>query len=304
MKNYFGEIGLLIVAIIWGSGFVASDISLTYFTPYETLSIRFCVASICLLVVFFRKLKGLTTATLKYGIILGIILYGAFMLQTVGLVYTTPSKNAFLTSINVVIVPFISFAIYKRRLDAYGAIGAFLSILGIGIISLKSDLTINFGDFLTIMCAVGFAFHIFFTSEFIKKETDAAALTLVQMVTATVISLFALIFVGGEKTTGFSETALISALYLGLFSTTIAFLLQTICQKHTTETKAAVLMSTESLFGAIFSVIILKEALTLRTGFGCVIIFIAILTAELKPGLKYFSKAKKNPGGIGENGYY
>ncbi len=294
MRKYFAEIGLLIVAIIWGSGFVAGDISLTYFTPYEIMAIRFSIASICMVAVFFKKLKGLTALSLKYGIVLGFFLYAAFLLQTVGLVYTTPSKNAFLTAVNVVIVPFISFVLYKRKIDIYGAAGAFLSILGIGIISLKSDFTVNLGDFLTILCAFGFAFHIFFTGEFLKKGADAVSLTLVQMITAAIISIITLLFVDVDKTAPFSTSAFMSTIYLGLVSTTTAFLLQTICQKHTTETKAAVLLSTESLFGAIFSIIILNEALTLRTGIGCVIIFIAILTAEVKPGSAYFSSSIKN----------
>ena len=86
--------------------------------------------------------------------------------------YTTASKTLFLTAINVVIVPFIGFILYKRPLDKYGIISSIIAILGIGILSLEADFSINFGDFLTMICAFGFAFHIFFTGEFVKKTTQ------------------------------------------------------------------------------------------------------------------------------------
>ena len=88
------------------------------------------------------------------------------------LLYTTVSKNAFITAVNVVIVPFIGFFIYKRKLDKLGIISSFIALSGIGILSLQADFTVNFGDFLTFLCAIGFAFHIFFTGEFSEKYNE------------------------------------------------------------------------------------------------------------------------------------
>lgn len=97
-------------------------------------------------------------------------MYIAFALQTVGLQYTTPSKNAFLTAVNVIIVPLIAYAVYKRRIDGYEIIGSIMAIVGIGFLSLQGSLTMNIGDALSLACAVAFAFDIFCTNLFVQKK--------------------------------------------------------------------------------------------------------------------------------------
>lgn len=280
MNKYFGEIGLIITAIIWGSGFVATAVALTYYTPYQTMAIRFLVGGIILSAVFFNRLKTIDVNMLKKGTFLGTILYVSFALQTVGLQYTTPSKNAFITAVNVVIVPLIAFLFYRKKLNRSEVIGAFLALAGIGFMSLQISGTINFGDFLTFLCAIGFAFHIVYTAKFVKGE-DPIQLTLVQLLTAAVIGLV-VVTLKGELVMPFEPTALMPVLYLGVFSTTIAYLLQTAGQKLVSETKAAIILSTEALWGTLFSVIILSELITIRMTVGATLIIAAILISELK----------------------
>lgn len=280
MKKYIGEIGLTITAIIWGSGFVASAVALDFYTPYQILTGRFLIGVLLLSIVFHRKLRAIGKNTLLKGVILGTILYIAFALQTVGLQYTTPSKNAFLTAVNVVIVPFIGFFIYKRRIDMFELTGAFLAVVGIALLSLQFSGEVNIGDVLTLLCAFGFAFHIFYTARFVKEE-DPIALTLIQMGTAALIG-FGVMAGKGEMAFSFEFTALMPLVYLGIFSTTIAYLLQTIAQKYVTETKAAIILSTEALWGTLFSILILSELLTVRMGFGAALILLAIIIAETK----------------------
>ena len=170
MRKYIGEIGLIITAIIWGSGFVASAVALESYTPYQILAGRFLIGVILLSIVFYKKLKNIKRSTIIRGAILGSILYIAFVLQTVGLQYTTPSKNAFLTAVNVVIVPFIGFLIYKKKIDKFELVGAVLAIVGVAVLSLKLSSEINIGDLLTLCCAFAFAFHIFYTAKFVKER--------------------------------------------------------------------------------------------------------------------------------------
>lgn len=290
MRKYMSEIALMITALIWGSGFVASAISLEYYTPYQILAGRFLVGAVILTLVFMKRIKQIKKSTLKRGIILGIFLYGAFALQTIGLQFTTPSKNAFLTAINVIIVPFISFVIFKRKFDRYELMGAVLAMAGVGTISLQISGGVNIGDLLTIGCAVLFAFQIFYTSIFVQKE-DPVLLTLIQMVTASVLGIV-FVFASGQTQISLGREALLSVFYLGIFSTTIAFLLQTVAQKYTTETKTAIILSTEAFWGMILSVIILKEALTGRMIAGGALIFLAIIISETKP---VFFKKKIKP---------
>lgn len=280
MRKYIGELGLAVVAIIWGSGFVASAVSLEHFTPYQILAIRFLIGIILLSIVFFKKLKNIKKSTIIKGAIIGVFLYLAFALQTVGLVYTTPSKNAFITAVNVVIVPFIAFFIFKRKMDKFELFGALLAIVGIGVLSLKLSGGVNFGDFLTLLCAVAFAFHIIYTAKFVKNE-DPVLLTVVQMAAATVLGFIVVLFKG--ETNFVSNFEGVSAvLYLGIISTTIAFLLQTVAQKYTTETKAAIILSTEAFWGMVFSIIILSEVLTGKMVIGATLILAAIIISETK----------------------
>ena len=141
----------------------------------------------------------------------------------------------------------------------------------------------NIGDVLTLLCAFAFAFHIFYTARFVKNE-DAIVLTLIQMGTAATIG-FIVMLGKGELSFSLESSALMPLVYLGVFSTTIAYLLQTVAQKYVTETKAAIVLSTEALWGTLFSVILLSELLTFRMGMGAVLILVAIIIAETKPSL-------------------
>lgn len=260
-----------------------SALSLDYYTPYQVLAVRFAVGAALLGLVFYKKLRQIDQRVLWKGALLGVLLYSAFALQTVGLQYTTPSKNAFLTGVNVVMVPFIAFILYKRKLDTFELFGAILALLGVAVLSLQWSAGVNLGDVLTLGCAVLFAFHIFYTARFVRTE-DAILLTLLQMGTAAVIGC---VTVGALGQTSFSmePSGLTAVLYLAVFSTTLAFLLQTVGQKHLSETKAAIILSTESVWGMAFSVALAYEVLTFRMFLGALLIFLAILLSETKPQL-------------------
>lgn len=210
---------------------------------------------------------------------MGIALFAAFALQIIGLQYTTPSKNAFLTALNVVIVPFIAFVILKKKVGARGIIGAVMSVAGVALLSLNENFTLGLGDSLTLLCAVGFAFQIFLTGEFVKKYR-ATVLNFVQMATAFVLS-FVSLFCFGETDFQVSQTGWLSVLYLGVISTTVCYLLQTASQKYVDETKAAIILSMESVFGTLFSLIILHEILMPRMIVGCVIILAAVIISNM-----------------------
>ncbi|AXI01403.1 DMT family transporter [Sporosarcina sp. PTS2304] len=281
MKKYIGEIGLVITAVIWGSGFVMSAIALDHYTPYQILAVRFTIGAVMLSIVFHKRLRQMDKSVLWKGALLGLLLYMAFALQTVGLQFTTPSKNAFLTGVNVVIVPFIALILYKRRLDTFELFGAVLALIGVAVLSLQWSAGINIGDVLTLGCAVMFAFHIFYTARFVRTE-DAVLLTLLQMAVAAVVGCVTVILLG-ETSFSIDTTGVSSLLYLAVFSTTIAFLMQTIGQKYVSETKAAIILSTESVWGMIFSVALAYELLTFRMFLGALLIFIAIVLSEVKP---------------------
>ena len=282
MKKYSGEIGLFAIAIIWGSGFIGTKLALDGgLSTIQTITLRFFIASIMLGIIFYKKIKeNISKESLIAGALLGIFSFVGFTTQTLGLVYTTVSKNAFITAVNVVIVPFIGFILYKRKLDKIGVISSFMALVGIAVLSLEPDFSINFGDFLTFLCAISFAFHIFLTGEFSKKY-NSYVLTVTQFVVAFLLSLIMQI-VRGETNFNATPVGFMGALYLGIFSTAIGFLLQTICQSKVDQTRTAIILSTEAVFGTIMSVIIFHEVLTARMVVGCIIIFVSIIVAETK----------------------
>lgn len=284
MKKWLAIGALILVTVIWGGGFVASDIALESMKPFQIMMVRFLLASVLMGVISRgqrkseEKLKDRAGA-IKAGILMGVTLFMGFAFQIIGLQYTTPSKNAFLTALNVVIVPFIAFVILKKKIGAKGIIGAVMSVFGVALLSLNGNFTVSLGDGLTLFCAVGFAFQIFFTSEFVKKY-PASVLNMVQMFTAFVLSAISLM-IFGENDFQVTTQGWLSALYLGVVSTTICYLLQTACQKYIDETKAAIILSMESVFGTIFSILILHEVVTVRMVIGCAVILAAVIISNM-----------------------
>jgi drug/metabolite transporter (DMT)-like permease len=279
-KSLYGDLALLFVAIVWGSGFVVTKNSLESMTPLYMNAGRFTISTILMMVVFWKRLKSMSKQNLKAGLIIGLFLYLGFAAQTIGLQFTTASSQAFLTGTNVIMVPFIYWFIKNRKPDNFEMTAAFLTLIGIGMITLNQGLKINSGDMLTLLCALLFAGHIVSVGCF-TEDNDPIILTVLQLGVAAVLSIIsAIIFEPTPQV--ISSGAALGVLYLGVFSTLIAFLLQNLAQKYTSPTHAAIIMSLESVFGTLLAVILLGEIFTLQMLFGCLVIFGAIITAETK----------------------
>lgn len=269
---------LLIVAIIWGSGFVVTKNVLDHITPYYMLGFRFIVAAVFLSIISIKRLKKATKLDIKAGLIIGFFMFMGFATQTVGLIYTTVGVQAFITASNVVMVPFIYWLVSKKKPNNYEICGAILCFIGIGVLSFDSSLKVGLGEFLTFLCAICFALQIVAVGYF-AKDVDPYVLSVVQLLLAAVLSfIFAFIF--EPKITMFTSNMIIPILYLGIFSTMIAFLIQNIAQGYTSSTHAAIILSLEAVFGSVFSIIFLKEPLTIKFVIGCAAILISVLASE------------------------
>lgn len=283
--KYLATLGLLLASIIWGGAYVAVMSSVNLISPLYVMAIRFTIALIGLSLVFHKRLRKMTKRDFIAGLILGILMFLSYIFQTYGLKYTTASKNAFLTTSYVVMVPFLHWIISKKRPDSYGIFAAFLAIVGIGLLSLQGDMTINLGDLLTLICGVFFALHLIYIDLFTAKS-DPIILTILQIGISGVLSwICAPIVDGGFPVISDSQAIselIISLLYLGLASTMIGFLLQNVGQKYTEPSTAALILSMESVFGVLFSVLLLGEILSVRMAYGCILIFVAIIISETK----------------------
>lgn len=280
MKKYLGILGLLAVTIIWGGGFVASEIALETLTPFQIMAVRFLIATLFMGILAGKQIRIIKKEEVKCGFLLGTTLFAAFALQIIGLQYTTPSKNAFLTATNVVLVPFIALVIYKKKIPLRSLVGAGMAIVGAGVLSLQSDFSVNFGDGLTLLCAIGFAFQIFLTGEYVGK-IQASVLNFLQMLTACALSTIGLLISDDFKFHP-SMKSVFAVLYLGIVSTSICYLLQTISQKYVDETKSAIILSMEAVFGTVFSVILLDENVTVKMIVGSILILAAVLISQIQ----------------------
>ena len=279
MKKYLGILGLLTVTVIWGGGFVASDMALETLSPFQIMVIRFLIAAVLMTLLGVKQIRTISREEARCGIWLGSALFGGFALQIIALQYTTPSKNAFLTATNVVLVPFIALVIYRKKIEVRSLIGAGMALVGAGVLSLKDDFSIGLGDGLTLLCAVCFALQIFLTGEYVGRIRPAV-LNFLQMTTACVLSAAGL-FLSGDYTFAPSARSFLAVLYLGVVSTTITYLLQTVSQKYVDETKSAIILSMEAVFGTFFSVVLLHESVTVRMLAGSALILAAVLVSEI-----------------------
>ncbi|WP_053955401.1 DMT family transporter [Inediibacterium massiliense] len=293
-QSLLADVSLLLVAIIWGGGFIFMKDSLDILKPFYMNGIRFTLAFVTLAIIFWKRFIKITKKDFISGTIVGIFLFLAFIIQTIGLQYTTASKSAFLTGTNVVIVPFLVWGITRKRPDGYNMIGAFLTAIGIGLLTLQGSLHIGIGDSLTLLCAVLFAAHITSVGHF-AEDMDPIALATIQIGVTGVLSLIgafmfepAPVFEGNLKDIG------IAIGYMTFVSTMGALLIQNVAQKYTVSTHAAIILSLESVFGTIFGVLLLGDLLTSKMILGCFLIFCAIIITETKLSFLFPDKKEKN----------
>jgi drug/metabolite transporter (DMT)-like permease len=284
---------------------VAVKDSLDIVPPVWMIALRFSVAAIMLGIIFFKKLTGLKAKTLRHGIFLSTLMFAAYVFQTIAAVYTTAGKNAFLTAVYVILTPLISWFLTRKRPGLAVLAAGLIALAGIGLISLRDDFSVNIGDALTLVCGFWYAVHIAFLGRFaMEGGDDPITLTVLQMFFTAVFGwLFAL--AGLDRIAGYpgafpiaavtTPRSIFSLLYLAVFSSSIAFLLQNVGQKFLKPSTAALLLSMEALFGALCASIFLHERMTGRAIVGCALLFFAILLSETK---FEFLRPRRNGGNL------
>lgn len=268
-------------ALIWGSSFIVVKSSVDTLTPNVLLGVRFSIGCVLLCLIFHKKLRLVTPRLVLRGGLTGLFLFTAYCVQTIGITQTTPGKNAFLTAVYCVLVPFLYWLVYKIRPDRYNFIAAVLCIAGIGFVSLNGDFSIGRGDALTLLGGFFYAVHMVAVAKLGKGE-DSVLFTIMQFGSAALASWVVALVFEGLPTALPPTTTIFGVLYLAVFATTVALLLQNIGQQGTDPSAAAILLSLESVFGVLFSVLLYGEELTPRLVFGFVLIFFSVLTSETK----------------------
>jgi len=283
-KTIYVDLTLLVVAFLWGTTFVGGKYALNYFTPLYIIAIRFIIAFSMMAIAFRKDLMALTKKDIKGGVVVGTMLFIAFATQLVALQYTEAGKQAFLAGTYVVMVPFISWWLKKKRPETSSFVGAFICFMGIGLLTLNESLTIGFGDGLTLFSSLFFAGHIISNGHYVD-DIGPVKLTIIQFGTVAVLStVSALIFEPFPTTV--ASNGIFAILYLGILCTGVAYFLQTIGQKHALSTHTAIILSLEAVFGSVLALFVLGEVFTFKMVLGCISILAAILIIELKGSSK------------------
>lgn len=267
-------------ALIWGTSFVVMKNALDDVSTFFLLAFRFSVAAVLLALVFWKKWRIFTRDYIWRGAVIGGMLFLAYTVQTFGLTGTTPSKNAFLTSVYCVLVPFFYWAAARRRPDRYNIIAAFLCVTGVGFVSLNGGFSIAWGDWLTLLSAVFYAAHIVSVAK-LADGKDIYLITIFQFAWAGVYAWLGVLFTGGAPG-ALSGSMVFSLMYLAVMATSVALLFQNVGQVHSDPASASVLLSLESVFGVIFSVIFYGDPVTPRLVLGFGLIFVAVVCSETK----------------------
>ena len=273
---------LFAAAFIWGSSFFIMKNALDAIPVQYLLAIRFTMGALLLALVCWKRWKNVTKDYLWRGAIIGGCLYLAYSIQTYGLALTTPSKNAFLTAVYCVIVPFLYWLFVGVKPDRYNILAAALCVGGVGLVSLSGDLSVNLGDALTLLCAILYAAHIVAVAK-VSPRKDIYLLTVFQFAFA---ALYA--WIGGALTESFPTQALadpqviLPLCYLAVMATTVALLFQNVGQVNSDPASAAVILSLESVFGVLCSVVFADDTVSVRMAVGFVMIFVAVVCSETK----------------------
>ncbi|HBD85896.1 MAG TPA: EamA family transporter [Clostridiales bacterium] len=275
-----GRAALLATTFIWGSSFVILKRTLDSIPVLWVLAIRFGGAALLMAMIGFRELKKLDRHYLKYGVTLGVVLFASYVLQTYGLVYTTPAKNSFLTATCCVIVPFLWWIFFKIRPDRYNVAAALICILGMALVSFQGEMTVGIGDGLTMLCGFFYALQIIMTSRAVEERS----VLLINVLQFTVVAVLCGIF--APFVSPFPRNAPVSAwlsiAYLCVMCTAVCFMLQGYGQKYTPPQSTAIILTLESVFGTAISLIFYDEQITLRIALGFIMIFVSVIISETK----------------------
>jgi len=273
---------LLTVAILWGLNFVVIKDAIADTGPMTYLLWRHVLAAIMLAAVMPRTALRTRRRDWLYGSVLGVFLFTAFATQTIGLQWTTPGKSGFITSLYIVMVPFL-YWIVARRSPGWAQIGgAALATVGLGLLSLRGGFGMSLGDLLTLAGALGFAAQITATG-FFAPRTHPAILALTQIAAAAVLFVVVTPFVE-HVTWDFGWRAWAAILWTALLGTVFGFLAQAWAQRSTTSTRAGVILGLEGLFAAVFGLIFGLDVLNWRFAVGAVLILAGVIVIETLPG--------------------
>ena len=279
-----GSLMLLLCSMVWGAAFVAQSEGMNYIGPCTMQAIRYFLAGLVLLpVIALRDKKGISArpapgapARRQFwcGVVCGVILLSASLIQQYGIIYTTVGKSGFITTMYIILVPFLGLFL-KLRVKFMNWVCAILALLVGG----EGFSGVNLGDWLTLLCAVFFACHILFIDR-VCHDLDGVRLSCIQFFTASILTAIPM-FLFEQPSWEAIRSGWLPIVYAGIFSSGVGYTLQILGQQLVPPTLASMILSLESVFALLFGWVLLHQALSARELLGCAVIFFAIIIAQL-----------------------
>lgn len=282
---------LMLTALIWGTAFVAQSVGMDYLGPCAFTAVRNFIGCVALLPVIglaSRMRSGAQPeeaapapgkkALFGWGAACGLLLGGATLLQQAGMQTASAGKAGFLTALYIVIVPVLGIFL-GRRPGLKVWMGVVLALVGAYLLSVKGEAGIASGDLLVIASAVAFSLHILVIDS-VPAGVDGVRLSCVQFLVAGAFALVLALFL---ETFTWRDilSAWVPLLYTGVVSSGVGYTLQILGQRTVSPTVASLILSLESVFAALAGWAILGQALSLRELFGCALVFVAVILAQL-----------------------
>jgi drug/metabolite transporter (DMT)-like permease len=292
---------LILTTMLWGSTFVVTKDLLEFWPPITYLAVRFVIASFLLILIFRRKFFAARAEEWKAGATLGMLISIGMAIQVTGLIYTTPSKSAFITGLTTPLVPFVALMFFRLRPNLENLIGVVLASIGAALILAPADGAINKGDLISLGSPLLFALHIILMGNYTKRY-DMGQLTAMQIVTAMVVMLSVWLsfrFVVWAVPTGAPEFMLresaplvwstpfiLQLLYMSTVATLGTFLLWTWAQARMSATHAAIIFSLEPVWATLFAVLVRGsgEWMGGRGTIGAILILCGVIVSEIRLG--------------------
>ncbi len=297
-RKFKGEFFLLIVTLFWGGTFTLVKDALPDISSMLFIALRFSIALLLVLIFKWKSIIKNFDKDILPPFLLGVLLFIAFATQTVGLKFTLATKSGFITGTSVVLIPIIQTALERRVPGKASVLGILLVFIGLLFLATQGNtLTVflnhlgrdfNIGDFLTLLCAVSYAFYVVYL-DILSKKYSFWYLLFMQFAVMTLLSYFAaLIFAGIKLETfhiSFTNNLILSLVYVSIFATFISTALQTKYQKLVTPTKAGIIFSLEPVFAAVIAYFALNEKIGNFGYVGSVLIFLGLIISETFEGI-------------------
>jgi drug/metabolite transporter (DMT)-like permease len=285
-SKVFSSIALMAVAAIWGSAFLSMKGTLERLDVNSFLTWRFVIATLLLIAIRPTVLKKIDLPFLKKGVILGVFLSSGYIFQSFGLTLTTVSNTGFITGLYVVFTPVVAAVILRKNITLVEWFAVLVATIGLALLSFNG-VKFGGGEFLVLISALLFAFHIVGLGEW-SKGLDTYALTVIQLGTCAVVTFLAS-FKSGFKAPPDSGVWW-SIIYTAIFATALAFIVQTWAQSFIAPSTVGVILAAEVVFAAAFGIWLLNEPVTLRIALGGLLVlasmYLIILLDQRKESAK------------------